>query len=1008
MGRHVWIACVLACPLLAQNGWNQLNPATAPAARENAAMAFDAARGTVVLFGGRGASGDVGDTWTWTPATNWVAATPSSVPSPRNSHAVVYDAARGVVLLFGGTSGGVQRNDTWIWDGTNWTQTGSNRPPAREGHVLAYDAARHRVVLFGGWSGTALLADHWEWDGTDWSQRTLSARPPARTGASAAWDTRQREVVLSGGWTGAFAGDSWAFDGTSWRQLTTAPGARALASVAEDPTRRNMILFGGLTGSPPAPSDETWIHDGASWALSPEPVRPPARSAHALCRNGRNGETLLFGGRGANALLGDTWLLRRPLAPNAAFAEAFSTDLMKDAAASAAGGWGGGQLLPGVIGGTGLLGDFEPQVREFVLNTDLQVFPADVTLSGREERVTNGEFHFASFRIPSGTTVRVVGSNPLRLFVRGAVEIAGELQLAAPDQPVHSYISLTGQPGGRGGAGGAAGGRGADRGNGLGNQPQFNGQDGSAVVLSLLHPYRQQSLATGGKGSSQFPTDGLNTSVKFDGWQNFASPQLAAGGGGGAFRGAGSNGVALFNGTNPPRDLGPSAPGGTAFDLLDATRFPLPPNNPGTRNLEFFLVGGAGGGGGGSDPHFSFQPTVIWRSGSGGAGGGGAVAVRAGADIAVAPSGTIWADGGSCPKAPPNGAHTAPGGGGSGGAILLQQGGANPSQLGLLSVPGGIGGIVDDRQSIWAVHTVGGNGGSGLARLELPMPQPPVQLIGRVDPPAGPNSVATLSDQDRTTGYRSKWFATVGNQVPEFLRYEVHATVSSVPVVYSDDPTVGRLARPGEAVVLYFQGALLDPVTREPLPGTLSRWTPYAGRFGAGNLNEMPATGMRFTLLFDRAVSATTSVQRLTVPYHIGPGRVDVYGTGCGRTEFTPHLSAQGGVVPRIGERFPLIADRMPPAQPAVLHIGASRTSWSGIPLPFDLTPLGAPNCFVLSSDEWRFALPNVTGRVLVNLQVPVDPGLRGLQFFGQVVALDPPANMLGVVLSNGLACTIE
>ena len=57
MGRHVWIACVLACPLLAQNGWNQLNPATAPAARENAAMAFDAARGTVVLFGGRGASG---------------------------------------------------------------------------------------------------------------------------------------------------------------------------------------------------------------------------------------------------------------------------------------------------------------------------------------------------------------------------------------------------------------------------------------------------------------------------------------------------------------------------------------------------------------------------------------------------------------------------------------------------------------------------------------------------------------------------------------------------------------------------------------------------------------------------------------------------------------------------------------------------------------------------------------------------------------------------------------
>jgi hypothetical protein len=35
---------------------------------------------------------------------------------------MAYDAARGQVVLFGGYDGSGYLNDTWVWDGTNWVQ----------------------------------------------------------------------------------------------------------------------------------------------------------------------------------------------------------------------------------------------------------------------------------------------------------------------------------------------------------------------------------------------------------------------------------------------------------------------------------------------------------------------------------------------------------------------------------------------------------------------------------------------------------------------------------------------------------------------------------------------------------------------------------------------------------------------------------------------------------------------------------------------------------------------
>src|SRR5205809_7187970 len=50
-------------------------------------------------------------------APNWTRQTPATSPLPRTNAAMAYDAAAGTIVLFGGRVNGVQRGDTWTWDG---------------------------------------------------------------------------------------------------------------------------------------------------------------------------------------------------------------------------------------------------------------------------------------------------------------------------------------------------------------------------------------------------------------------------------------------------------------------------------------------------------------------------------------------------------------------------------------------------------------------------------------------------------------------------------------------------------------------------------------------------------------------------------------------------------------------------------------------------------------------------------------------------------------------------
>ena len=145
--------------------WTKQHPPISPSARWDTAMAYDAATGTTVLFGGEkdrpGGTGLSG-TWTWNGSA-WAYHSLAIHPSARGNVAMAY-AATGTVVLFGGeSSNGRVLGDTWAWDGSTWTkQHPATSPPARLNASMAYDAATATVVLFGGHSGSP-LRDTWAW-----------------------------------------------------------------------------------------------------------------------------------------------------------------------------------------------------------------------------------------------------------------------------------------------------------------------------------------------------------------------------------------------------------------------------------------------------------------------------------------------------------------------------------------------------------------------------------------------------------------------------------------------------------------------------------------------------------------------------------------------------------------------------------------------------------------------------------------------------------------------------
>ena len=158
--------------------WTRLHPAHSPGPRTSAAIAYDPTTQQVVLFGGMslantGGTPFLGDTWTWN-GSDWTQQHPAKSPPTRMLASLAYDAASGQFVLFGGKHipGMVPGlNDTWIWTGSNWVQQHpATVPHTRAQASLAYDGATKNLVLYGG-SDLSQLNDTWVWTSSNWVQQ---------------------------------------------------------------------------------------------------------------------------------------------------------------------------------------------------------------------------------------------------------------------------------------------------------------------------------------------------------------------------------------------------------------------------------------------------------------------------------------------------------------------------------------------------------------------------------------------------------------------------------------------------------------------------------------------------------------------------------------------------------------------------------------------------------------------------------------------------------------------
>ena len=109
-----------------------------------------------------------------------------------------------------------------------------------------------------------------------------------------------------------------------------------------------------------------------------------------------------------------------------------------------------------------------------------------------------------------------------------------------------------------------------------------------------------------------------------------------------------------------------------------------------------------------------------------------------------------------------------------------------------------------------------------------------------------------------------------------------------------------------------------------------------------------------------------------------------------------------------------LVSWALGPETPLALFVlGASRTSWGPIPLPMDLTSIGAPGCMLYVSQDILIAQQTVrrrprpygTGRV--ELQLPFLRGLAGSRLFTQWIFLHRNANKAGLSVTNGASVVV-
>jgi hypothetical protein len=282
-------------------------PGGSPPARMGAAMTYDAATKTVVLFGGTRGDGSApfDDTWTW-DGCHWTQAKPATSPPGRSFGAMAFDANSGKVILFGGGAANADplRNDMWSWDGRIWHEERPSPMPVHVDEVrTVFDTVNRNLVLFGMGGPRFETPVTWSWNGTAWTERHPAKSPPPLYGYGLAFGAKSG-IVLFGGYEAldTYRAETWVWDGDQWsrRQPRISPRGGPVFMVHED-TRQDIVLL---------EDNGMWVWTGDVWQPQHPSMLPPFQYFRSLAYDAARDRVLLFGGKNpqTNQATNDTWL----------------------------------------------------------------------------------------------------------------------------------------------------------------------------------------------------------------------------------------------------------------------------------------------------------------------------------------------------------------------------------------------------------------------------------------------------------------------------------------------------------------------------------------------------------------------------------------------------------------------------------------------------------------------------------------------------------------------------
>lgn len=256
----------------------------------------------------------------------------------------------------------------------------------------------------------------------------------------------------------------------------------------------------------------------------------------------------------------------------------------------------------------------------------------------------------------------------------------------------------------------------------------------------------------------------------------------------------------------------------------------------------------------------------------------------------------------------------------------------------------------------------------------------------------GQGNITTTSGTDS-----SDWWGPIVITSPSTIFYQTRRRTTATPLI---DSTLNLRDSTGAIALASTSGNILD------VPGSST-----SGAHGRGAVSfYLPGT-YYIEVLSPGTTAITQSgdyelelSQIIPAPYVAASYSIVAANATCGVSPFPTITRQNTGEVPALGATFSRQLTSCPASTPYFLMQGLSNVTANGgtVPLPYDLTPIGAPTCTVnVDPQAITLGFTDLVGNAEWSMNVPNTLAFRGFPWFEQALVLNGAANALGVQVSN-------